>query len=123
MYGTAVSFILKRIYFVPRFTVGEQRHKGKANYNWYIHTMKGMVIVHKVAVTTLITLAYSGWLSNSEAMLTQVVAEGVAVAHSVISKIVSPSGEKLAKPLYFKNTKTISGITIKRKKATRGTRL
>ena len=34
--------------------------------------MKGMVIVHKVAVTTLITLAYSGWLSNSEAMLTPV---------------------------------------------------
>ena len=85
--------------------------------------MKGMVIVHKVAVTTLITLAYSGWLSNSEAMLTQVVAEGVAVAKSVISKIVSPSGEKLAKPLYFKNTKTISGITMRRKKATRGTRL
>ena len=85
--------------------------------------MKGMVIVHKVAVTTLITLAYSGWLSNSEAMLTQVVAEGVAVAKRVISRIVSPSGEKLARPLYFRNTSTISGITMRRKKATRGTRL
>ena len=85
--------------------------------------MKGMVMVHNVAVTTLMTLAYSGWLSNSEAMLTQVVADGVAVAKSVINKIVSPSGEKLARPLYFKNTSTISGITIKRKKATKGTRL
>ena len=85
--------------------------------------MKGMVMVQSVAVTTLITLAYSGWLSKREAMLTQVVAEGVAVASSVMSKIVSPSGDKLAKPLYFKKTSTISGITIKRRKATRGTRL
>ena len=85
--------------------------------------MKGMVRVHRVAVTTLITLAYSGWLSKREAMLTHVVAEGVAVASRVMSKIVSPSGEKLAKPLYFTKTSTISGITIKRRKATRGTRL
>ena len=56
-------------------------------------------------------------------MLTQVVAEGVAVAKRVMSKMVSPSGEKLAKPLYFKKTSTMRGITIRRKKATRGTRL
>lgn len=95
----------------------------KIFYSWYSHTIKGMVTVHKVAVTTLMTLAYSGWLSNREAILTQVVAEGVAVANRVISKIVLPSGERVAKPLYLTKTKMMSGIIISRKNATRGTRL
>ena len=61
--------------------------------------------MYKAAVTTLMTLAYSGWLSNKDAMLTQVVAEGVAVAKRVISKMVLPSGEKAGKPLYFTKAK------------------
>lgn len=80
-------------------------------------------MVHSVAVTTLMTLAYSGWLSKREAMLTQVVADGVAVASSVMSRIVVPSGEKLAIPLNFKKTSISRGMTIRRRKATSGTRL
>ena len=48
------------IYFLSHFAIGAKCCKREANYNWYIHTMMGMVMVHSVAVTTLITLAYSG---------------------------------------------------------------
>ena len=63
--------------------------------------MKGMVRVHRVAVTTLITLAYSGWLSKREAMLTQVVAEGVAVAKRVMSKMVFAIGGEAGQAAIF----------------------